>query len=386
MCIIMARVDLSFVIPCLNEEATIGSVIRDCHEGGRQCQCPYEIIVADNGSRDSSREIAARHGARVIRVHRKGYGSALIEGIKQSGGHYIIMADGDRTYDFTTAARFYSVLLEGKELVVGNRFDGGIEKGAMPFLHYYVGNPILSFLGRIFFDITLKDFHCGMRGFKKSRIIDLGLSCNGMEFASEMIIRASLENLDIGEIPTKLRCSAPGRVPHLKTWRDGWRHLKFMLSFAPRYNLLPLACIALLGSILLWYVYQIQLVPFTGKNTLIAATSFFVLSVNILCDYVLTREMIMLRFRGIRRSSRYYDFIRMSLGLTKGTDRLFKLSAISLASALLGFICLIMAALLGDLSSYYTGSIAFSAFSLLILSLMFYQTASKVTSIRTLFG
>ena len=232
---------LSFVIPCLNEASTIGRVIEECKQGGLACVGAYEVIVADNGSTDGSREIAKAHGARVVEVATRGYGAALIAGIHAASGTYVLMGDADSTYEFQTARDFLAKLQQGYELVMGNRFQGRIAPGAMPLLHRYLGNPVLSALGRLFFGIKTGDFHCGLRAFNREAILGLNLNSTGMEFASEMVIKSSLMDLRTAEIPTNLRPNPPGRTPHLNTWRDGWRHLKFMLSFAPKYSLLPLA-------------------------------------------------------------------------------------------------------------------------------------------------
>ena len=257
---------LSFVIPCLNEAKTIENVIQDCHQGGSKCGCIYEVIVADNGSTDGSQGLAEKAGAMVVPIPQRGYGAALQGGIHAATGEFIVMGDADQTYDFSQAGEFVQKLEAGYMLVMGNRFKGNIEDGAMPILHYYLGNPILSFLGRVFFGIKVGDFHCGLRAFNKSKIDALRLNCNGMEFASEMVIKASLLELPITEIPTSLRRDPPGRKPHLKTWRDGWRHLKFMLSFAPKFNLLPIALVFFAIAGILFALYQFQIAPLTPQG------------------------------------------------------------------------------------------------------------------------
>lgn len=194
-----------------------------------------EILIADNGSTDQSKLIASNLGARVINVAEKGYGSTLRSGILNAKGRFIIMGDSDDSYDFSDLLPFITNLRNGDDLVIGNRFKGGIEKNAMPFLHKYLGNPVLSFLGRLFYNIPIKDFHCGLRGMNKSAILELGLSTSGMEFASEMIVKSAINNLKVSEVATKLYPDGRSRGPHLNTWRDGWRHLCFLLMHSPKW-------------------------------------------------------------------------------------------------------------------------------------------------------
>ena len=194
-----------------------------------------EVLVADNGSTDGSQAIAEQLGARVVSIDRLGYGAALIEGIKAAAGRFVIMGDSDDSYDFTALAPFVAELRAGKELVMGNRFKGGIKPGAMPLLHRYLGNPSLSWIGRTFFSIPIGDFHCGLRGFSRDAVNQLGLRSTGMEFASEMVVKAALHKLKISEVPTTLSPAGRSRPPHLRPWRDGWRHLRFFLLHSPRW-------------------------------------------------------------------------------------------------------------------------------------------------------
>ncbi len=213
-------------------------------------QIEGEVLIADNGSSDGSQEIAEKLGAKVIHVKEKGYGAALSGGIKAAQGRYVIMGDSDDSYDFSNLMPFIEKLREGHDLVLGNRFRGGIQKGAMPFLHRYLGNPVLSRIGKIFFGSPVGDFHCGLRGFSKSAIESLNLVTRGMEFASEMIVKATLNDLKITEVPTTLSPDGRSRPPHLRTWRDGWRHLKFLLLYCPRWLFLyPGSILALWGAI-----------------------------------------------------------------------------------------------------------------------------------------
>jgi glycosyltransferase involved in cell wall biosynthesis len=239
---------LSIVMPCLNEAATLGACIEKAQRSLQALGVAGEIIVADNGSTDGSPEIAARLGARVVHVAVKGYGSALMGGIEAARGKYIIMGDADDSYDFTNLGPFLEKLRDGYDLVMGNRFKGGIQSKAMPPLHRYLGNPVLTGIGRLFFHSPCGDFQCGLRGFRKASIIALDLRTTGMEFASEMLVKATLRNMRITEVPTSLSRSGRSRPPHLRSWRDGWRHLRFLLLYSPRWLFLyPGAALMLLG-------------------------------------------------------------------------------------------------------------------------------------------
>ena len=234
----MADVELSVVLPCLNEAETLETVVRKALWSFGELGVVGEVVVADNGSTDGSQDIARAAGARVVDVPVKGYGAALRVGIESAQGTYVVMGDADDSYAMDQSGPFLEALRGGADLVMGNRFAGGIAPGAMPWVHRYLGNPVLSFLGRLFFRIPIHDFHCGMRGFRRDRIRSLGLQTTGMEFASEMVVRSSLAKLTIVEVPTTLQPDGRSRPPHLRTWRDGWRHLKFLLAFSPRWMFL----------------------------------------------------------------------------------------------------------------------------------------------------
>jgi hypothetical protein len=229
------EVELTILMPCLDEAKTVGQCVEAARDYLRRTGTSGEVLVADNGSSDGSREIAEAAGARVIPVPERGYGAALLGGIAAARGRYVIMGDADCSYDFSNLDGFMERLRSGARLVMGNRFRGGIADGAMPLLHRYLGNPVLSFVGRLFFRTQIGDFHCGIRGFERASMASLGLVSTGMEFASEMVAKAALAGLAIAEVPTTLRPDERGRPPHLRTWRDGWRHLKFLLLFCPRW-------------------------------------------------------------------------------------------------------------------------------------------------------
>lgn len=223
------RIELTILMPCLNEEKTIGSCILEAQEFIKNSGISAEILIADNGSTDKSADIARSLGARVVKIERRGYGSALIGGINAALGKYTIMGDCDMSYDFLHLDLFIEKLREGYDFVIGNRFKGGIENGAMPALHRF-GVPFLSWVGSVVYKIKLGDFHCGLRGFDTDKARSLNLHCDGMEFASEIIGAFARSGGRIAEIPAVLRCDGRGRKSHLHTFRDGFRHLFFMLS------------------------------------------------------------------------------------------------------------------------------------------------------------
>jgi len=228
-------VEVSIVMPCLNEVETLAACIADTREAISKGGYTAEIIVADNGSTDGSQLVARELGAKVVDVQRKGYGSALIGGIDAAQGRFVVMGDADASYDFGAIAPLIAKLREGYDLVLGNRFLGGIEPGAMPWSHRWLGNPILSTINKMFFHARVGDTHCGLRAFTKDAYQKMHLRATGMEFASEMVIKASLKGMRITEVPVVLRPDGRSRPPHLRTWRDGWRHLRFMLVFSPRW-------------------------------------------------------------------------------------------------------------------------------------------------------
>lgn len=232
------QLELTILMPCLNEAETVATCVRKAQGFLERTAVAGEVLVADNGSTDGSQELAREAGARVIHVAAKGYGSALMEGLRAARGRFVIMGDADDSYDFSQLDAFLDRLRSGHPMVVGHRFRGGIRPGAMPWLHRYIGNPALSFLGRLFFSCRIGDFHCGLRGLERASALRLGLSAPGMEFASEMIVKAALARWRIAEVPTILSAAGRSRPPHLRSFRDGWRHLRFLLLMSPRWLLL----------------------------------------------------------------------------------------------------------------------------------------------------
>lgn len=253
------QVELSIVMPCLNEALTIAGCVKAAMGCIREHGLKAEVVIGDNGSTDGSQEIARGLGARVIDVPSRGYGAALMGGISASRGRYIIMGDSDMSYDFGESMKFVERLREGYDLVMGNRFDarggGGVQPGAMPFKNRYLGNPVLTWIGRVLFACPARDFHCGLRGFRKSAFEQMNVRTPGMEFASEIVIKATLKGMRIAEVPVKLHKDGRDRPPHLRPWRDGWRHLRFMLCHSPRWTLFaPGAVLLMIGLIVMGLV------------------------------------------------------------------------------------------------------------------------------------
>lgn len=242
--------ELTILMPCLDEAETLAACIRKARAFLQRAGVEGEVLVADNGSTDGSRAIAQAEGARVVPIPQRGYGAALIGGIAAARGRYVIMGDADDSYDFSALDGLLARLREGNDLVMGNRFQGGIAPGAMPLLHRYLGNPVLSFLGRLFYRTPIGDFHCGLRGFSREAMQRLQLSAPGMEFASEMVVKSSLHGLRIAEVPVTLSPDGRSRPPHLRTWRDGWRHLRFLLLYSPRWLfLVPGLALVVVGGL-----------------------------------------------------------------------------------------------------------------------------------------
>lgn len=286
-------VELSIVLPCLNEERTVGTCIDKAKASLEKHQISGEIIVADNGSTDKSIEIALARGARVVHVKEKGYGSALKGGFNAAQGKYILMADSDDSYDLENLFPFLEKLREGYDLVMGNRFKGGIAPGAMPWHHRYLGNPVLSFIGKLFFRTPANDFHCGIRAFTKTAIEQINPQTTGMEFASEIVIKASILGMKVCEVPTRLFPDGRGRPPHLRSFRDGWRHLRFLLLYSPAWlflypGLFLLAAGGLLSLLLFFGPVNLGF-RYIDFHTFIAAGSLSYLGLNMVSFAVITR-------------------------------------------------------------------------------------------------
>ncbi len=320
-----SALEVTVVLPCLDEAETLATCVRKARASMDALGIDGEVIVADNGSTDGSQAIAVAEGARVIDIPVRGYGAALMGGIEGARGELVIMADADDSYDLANLAPFVDALRAGADLVVGNRFRGGVEKGAMPPLHRYLGNPVLTFIGRLFFHSPSGDFHCGMRGFRRDAILGLGLRTTGMEFASEMVVKATLQGLAIDEVPTTLRPDGRSRPPHLRSWRDGWRHLRFLLLYSPRWLFLypGLACLfvgTVLGLALLTGPIEIGGVGL-DVNALIYSMVLVLIGAQAVMFSVFARafamnEGLLPPSRGIERA---FQVVTLERGLAVGT-------------------------------------------------------------------
>ena len=286
-------VELSVVMPCLNEAQTLANCIGKAQRALREANIAGEVIVADNGSSDGSIEIAVKMGARLVNVRAKGYGNALMGGIAAASGKYMVMGDADDSYDFGHIPRFVEQLRQGADLVMGNRFQGGIQKDAMPALHRYFGNPLLTRIGRLFFHSAVGDFYCGLRAFRKDAYERMGLRTTGMEFATEMVVKATLLGLRVAEVPTTLSPDGRNRPPHLRTWRDGWRTLRFFMLYSPRWLFLyPGTALMLAGFVLgLWLLPEPRTVGSVtfDVHTLVYAAAFVLLGFQAIAFAVFTK-------------------------------------------------------------------------------------------------
>ncbi|MFD1040883.1 glycosyltransferase family 2 protein [Pseudoxanthomonas kaohsiungensis] len=310
--------ELTILMPCLNEAETLEICIKKAKAFLASSGVDGEVMIADNGSTDGSQDIARANGAVVVDVPARGYGAALLGGIEASRARFVIMGDADDSYDFSNLMPYVERLRAGADLVMGNRFKGGIAEGAMPFLHKYLGNPVLSFLGRLFFNVPIGDFHCGLRGFNRESIRSLKLVTPGMEFASEMVVKSALSQLRIDEVPTTLKPDGRSRPPHLRTWRDGWRHLRFLLIFSPRYlYLVPglvLLAIGVGGMAWLWSgPREVMSDLALDVHSFVGFTMIAVLAVQILLFGVLSRGFASIF--GIRRETRVWMSLATSLEL-----------------------------------------------------------------------
>lgn len=329
--------ELTILMPCLNEALTLERCVSKANRYLEQSGVKGEVLIADNGSTDGSQDIARKLGARVIDVPMRGYGAALGHGIRAAYGRFVIMGDSDDSYNFSNLQPYVDKLREGYQLVMGNRFKGGIAPGAMPFLHKYLGNPVLTFIGRLFFGSPARDFHCGLRGFEREAILGLGLRTTGMEFASEMVIKASLNKLRVTEIPTTLDKDGRDRPPHLRTWRDGWRHLRFLLMYSPRWLFLyPGAVIFFSGLLgMFWLVPEAQIVGriMFDVQTLFLSGIMVILGFNILVFSILSQHSSSIH--GLLPPDRRLDKVMKLLNLER-------LLVIGLGIALIGAMGIVM--------------------------------------------
>ena len=307
------EIELTILMPCLNEEETLGTCIDKANTFLRENGVSGEVLIADNGSTDRSVEIAESKGARVVHVERKGYGAALTAGCNAAYGKYVIMGDSDDSYDFLNLTPFLEKLREGYDLVMGNRFKGGIEKGAMPFLHRYIGNPVLSALGRLFYRSKIGDFHCGLRGYNRERMQALNLKTPGMEYASEMVVKAEMNHYRITEVPTTLSPDGRSRPPHLRSFSDGWRHLRFLMVYSPRWMFLYpglfLLILGLAGTVALAFgeirIGSARL----GVHTMLYMAGCVIVGLQILLFMLLT-DVYAERHEYIRLTERQRKFIQ----------------------------------------------------------------------------
>ena len=317
-------VEVSIVMPCLNEAETLATCIGKAQLAIERGRLDAEIIVADNGSTDGSQLIARELRARVVDVPRTGYGSALLGGITAARGKFVVMGDADDSYDFTAIAPLVEKLRGGDDLVMGNRFRGGIDEGAMTWSHRWVGNPLLTRLSRLFFHTPVGDMHCGLRAFRKDAIDSLRLRATGMEFASEMVIKASLRRMKIAEVPVTLSPDGRSRPPHLRTWRDGWRHLRFMLLFSPRWLFLYPGLALLGGGALAGAILETGPKHLGSVNldihTLLLAGFACLIGFQLVVFAVFTKVFAMERGFHPRTASYYamFDYIKLETGLAVG--------------------------------------------------------------------
>jgi glycosyltransferase involved in cell wall biosynthesis len=317
-------IEITILMPCLNEAESLGICIQKASRFLLDNHVHGEIVIADNGSQDGSISIAEQMGARVVNVPQKGYGAALLRGIYASRGKFVIMGDSDDSYDFTALMPFLEKLREGYDLVMGNRFKGGIKPGAMPPLHQYFGNPVLSNIGRLFFKSEIGDFHCGLRGFRKEAVEAMHLQTSGMEFASEMVIKATIFRMKIAEVPTVLYPDSRNRSPHLRSWQDGWRHLRFILIYSPNWLFLyPGLFLIVIGVILgIWLLPGPQ--PFL--NTVLDIHTLLYAAIMILVGYQSVTFAVFSRVFAINEGLlppgpnfwKFFKYVKLETGLYMG--------------------------------------------------------------------
>jgi glycosyltransferase involved in cell wall biosynthesis len=373
----VSDLELTILMPCLNEAETLAICIAKAKGFLNRTGIAGEVLIADNGSTDGSQDIARGAGARVVAIAQKGYGAALMGGIEAARGKYVIMGDADDSYDFVNLDGFVAKLREGNALVMGNRFKGGIEPGAMPWHHKYIGNPVLSFLGKLFFRTRASDFHCGLRGFDRQRIIDLSLRTTGMEFASEMLVKATLNGLPIAEVPTTLKPDGRSRAPHLRSFRDGWRHLRFLLLFSPRWlffypGLILLAVGLFLGTLLIGGPVPVSPTLTLDVNTFLFAAICIILGLQAVSFSIIGRRFA--SNYGFIPPSRHYDNVLESLTL----ERVLVAAAVLVAIGILALVWAVFSWAtvdFGDLSDNAVTRFMIVAMTMLVAGLQLAMTA-----------
>lgn len=312
--------ELTILMPCLNEEETIEVCIRKALGYLQTSGIRGEVLIADNGSTDRSIVLAEAAGARVVSITDRGYGAALMGGVRAARGVFVIMGDADDSYDFSSLDGFVDRLRQGDHLVMGNRFAGGIDDGAMPWLHRWIGNPVLSWLGRKLFEIPVRDFHCGLRAFRRQTVLNLGLHTTGMEWASELVVASALAKRQISEVPTILHCDGRSRPPHLRSFRDGWRHLRFLLLYSPKWLFLVPGAIAFVAGLLTATVLVVRPVSIGGVGfdigTLLYATAATMLGYQAMWFAMLTRRYG--EQQGFLPSGQHYELVKRHLTLERG--------------------------------------------------------------------
>jgi glycosyltransferase involved in cell wall biosynthesis len=333
-------IELTILMPCLNEAETLATCVAKARGFLARAHVAGEVLIADNGSTDGSQEIARAAGARVVEVAQKGYGAALAGGIAAARGRYVVMGDADDSYDFARLDAFLDRLRAGDQLVMGNRFTGGIAPGAMPWHHRLIGNPVLSYIGRLFFRANIRDFHCGLRGFDRAAILGLNLRTAGMEFASEMVVKATLGGLAVSEVPTTLSPDGRSRPPHLRSFRDGWRHLRFLLLFSPRWLFLypGLALLAIglfLGALLIRGPVPLSPSVHIGIHTFLFAAMCIIVGMQAISFGVISRRFAS-RY-GVTPKSATFDDVLEALTLERVLLVSVALVGIAVAILIWGF-------------------------------------------------
>ncbi len=325
--------ELTVLMPCLNEAETVATCVRKARRFLGEHHIDGEVLVADNGSTDGSQRLARDAGASVISVPDTGYGNAVLGGIAAAQGRFVIMGDSDDSYDFTALMPFLDRLRAGAELVMGNRFRGGIAPGAMPALHRYLGNPVLSAIGRLFFRSRIGDFHCGLRGFRRDSVLQLGLQASGMELASEMVVKASLAGQRVEELPTRLSRDGRSRRPHLRSWRDGWRHLRFLLLFSPRWLFLIPGMVLLIAGLTIGIAAGPTappgVPPTTVLDDLVAASAMTVIGFQAILFAVFTK--VYASAEGFLQQRSWLDRLLSACSLERGLIAGGLLAAVGLA-------------------------------------------------------